>query len=213
LIAVEISEVLPLMNYNFVRWMPRGWLAVLPLVALFFAGCASNDAPPPGPDPETQVAHFHVGDTVTVVFTGLPNDDLLPHEEPIKEDGTITLDSIGPVKAAGKTAGELQNDIHDLYVPKYYTHLNVTVKTGDRVFYVTGEVKNPGRQIYSGQMTVTKAITSAGDFTDFANRKKDWLIRANGQRIRVNCDDIMDGSAPDPQVYPGDQIQVTRRLF
>jgi polysaccharide export outer membrane protein len=89
----------------------------------------------------------------------------------------------------------------------------VTVKTGDRVFYVTGEVKNPGRQIYSGQMTVTKAITSAGDFTDFANRKKDWLIRANGQRIRVNCDDIMDGSAPDPQVYPGDQIQVTRRLF
>ncbi len=200
------------MNYNFVRWLPRVWLGFLPLVALFFAGCVSNDAPLPGPDPEAQVAHFHVGDTVTVVFDG-PPDPLQPHEENIKEDGTITLEDIGSVKAVGKTAGELQTEIHDLYVPKYYTHLTVTVKTGDRVFYVTGEVKGPGRQIYSGQMTVTKAITSAQDFTDFANRKKVWLIRANGQRIRVNCDDIMDGSAPDPQVYPGDQIQVTRRLF
>ena len=68
-------------------------------------------------------------------------------------------------------------------------------------------------QIYSGQMTVSKAITSSGDFTDFANRKKVWLIRANGQRIKLNCDDILNGDAPDPQVYPGDQIQVTRRLF
>ena len=200
------------MKLNVIRLLRSGWLCLLPVLGLFFAGCASNDVPPPGPDPETQVAFFHVGDTVTVVFDGLP-EQLPPHEEPIKEDGTITLDNIGPVKAVGKTAGQLQNEIHDLYVPKYYTHLTVTVKTGDRVFYVTGEVKGPGRQIYSGQMTVTKAITSAQDFTDFANRKKVWLIRANGQRIKVNCDDIMDGTVPDPQVYPGDQIQVTRRLF
>jgi polysaccharide export outer membrane protein len=168
--------------------------------------------PPTGDNVEAQVARFHVGDTVTVVFDGLP-DPLAPHEEPIKEDGSITLDLVGSVKAVGKTAGQLQREIHDLYVPKYYTHLTVTVKTGDRVFFVTGEVKAPGRQIYAGQMTVSKAITSSGDFTDFANRKKVWLIRANGQRIKLNCDDIMDGSVPDPQVYPGDQIQVTRRLF
>lgn len=201
------------MKLNYVRWLRLGWMGLMPVVALFFAGCASTTLPEGGPDPDTQVARFHVGDTVTVVFAGLPNDDLPPHEETIKEDGTITLDSIGSLKAVGKTAGELQNEIHGLYVPKFYTHLTVTVKTGDRVFYVTGEVKGPGRQIYSGQMTVTKAITSAQDFTDFANRRKVWLIRANGQRIKVNCDDILDGSATDPQVYPGDQIQVTRRLF
>jgi polysaccharide export outer membrane protein len=201
------------MKFIFARWLRLGWICLLPLTAVFFAGCAANPVPDNGPDPEAQVAHFHIGDTVTVVFTGLPNDDLQPHEENIKEDGTITLDGIGPVKAAGKTAGELQTEIHGLYVPKLYTHLTVTVKTGDRVFFVTGEVKSPGRQIYSGQMTVTKAITSSGDFTDFANRKKVWLIRANGQRYKLNCNDIMDGSAPDPQVYPGDQIQVTRRLL
>ena len=200
------------MKLNFERWMRFTWLCLLPMATLFSAGCASTTPPAPGPDLEGQVAQFHVGDTVTVTFEG-PPEPLQPHEEPIKEDGTITLDNVGAVKAAGKTAGQLQNEIHDLYVPKFYTHLTVTVKTGDRVFYVTGEVKGPGRQIYSGQMTVTKAITSAQDFTDFANRRKVWLIRSNGQRIKVNCDDILNGDAPDPQVYPGDQIQVTRRLF
>lgn len=158
------------------------------------------------------VARFHVGDTVTVSLTGLP-EIIEPHQEPIKEDGTITMPVIGRVQAAGKTAGELQNEIHDRYVPKYYRHLTVTVNTGDRVYYVTGEVKAPGRQLYAGQMTVTKAITTTGGFTDFANRKKVWLIRAGGQKIKVNCDKAIQDPSQDPLVYPNDQVQVPRRIF
>ena len=52
-----------------------------------------------------------------MTLTGLP-ETIEPHVEPIKEDGTITLPDIGPVQAAGKTAGELQNEIYNLYVPK-----------------------------------------------------------------------------------------------
>jgi polysaccharide export outer membrane protein len=159
-----------------------------------------------------EVARFHVGDTVSVSLTGLP-EIIEPHVEPIKEDGTITMPNIGHVQAAGKTAGEVQNEIYNLYVPKYYTHLTVTVNTGDRVYYVTGEVKQPGRQLYAGQMTVTKAITTAGDFTDFANHKKVRLIRANGQTIKVNCVKALQDSYQDPQVYPNDQIQVPRRIW
>ncbi len=199
------------MKLNLARWKHLGWLSLLPMTVWFVAGCASTPLPENGPD-VAAVARFHVGDTITVAFDG-PPEPLLPHEESIKEDGCITLETIGSVKAVGKTAGELQNEIQARYVPKVYTHLTVTVRTGDRVFYVTGEVNDKGRQIYSGEMTVTKAITSAKDFTDFANRKKVWLIRANGQRVKLNCIDIMNGTAPDPLVYPGDQIQVTRRLF
>ena len=200
------------------RFIPHRWLLFLPLLALLFAGCASPNnsavmAPPsPNYSGDPAVARLHVGDTITVLLDGLP-EIIVPHEEAIKEDGTINLDLIGRVKAAGQTAGELQDTIHNLYVPKYYTHVTVTVKTGDRVFYVRGEVKSPGRQIYVGQITVTKAITSAGDFTDFANRKKVILTRANGQRFKLNCTTILDGETPDPQVYPGDQIEVTRRAF
>jgi protein involved in polysaccharide export with SLBB domain len=159
-----------------------------------------------------EVARFHVGDTVIVSLSGLPQDIPI-HQEPIKEDGTITMPDIGHVQAVGKTAGELQNEIYDLYVPKLYRHLTVTVNTGDRVYYVTGEVKMPGRQLYAGQMTVTKAITTAGDFTDFANHRKVWLIRANGQRIKVNCNEALRDPSKDPLVYPNDQVQVPRRIF
>jgi len=201
------------------------------LAGLIFTGCVSNDDPlfldnpdvpsalsspdqnGSGTKPLAAVARFHVGDSVTVTFSGLPEGDTMtPHQEPIKEDGTITLPYIGPVVAVGKTAGELQNEIQDLYVPKYYVRLTVTVAPGDLIYYVTGEVKTPGREIYIGETTVTKAITSAGDFTDFASHTV-WLIRANGQRIKVKVDQALEHPSKDPPVYPGDQIVVPRRIF
>jgi polysaccharide export outer membrane protein len=159
---------------------------------------------------------LHVGETVVVTLSGGPDDQVTQnpdHEEAIKEDGTITLPLIGAVQAAGKAPGQLQNEIRDLYVPKYYVRLTVTVKSQDRVFYVGGEVKTPGRQLYVGLTTVTKAIQSAGDFTDFANKRKVWLIRANGEKIKVNCKEALEDPSKDPPVYPGDQIQVPRRTF
>jgi len=200
----------------------RGLLASgLLFVGLFFAGCSSSpnidDLLQTGGTATTNSSHvnvakFHVGETVSVMFSGIP-DTIPPHEEPIKEDGTITLPLIGPVQAVGKTAGELQAQIHDLYVPKYYVRLTVTIKPGDLVYYVKGEVKTPGRQIYVGEITVTRAITSAGDMTDFASHSNVWLIRANGQRIKVNVDDVLENPSQDPQVYPGDQIVVERRYW
>jgi protein involved in polysaccharide export with SLBB domain len=193
-------------------------LLLLPLLALWLAGCGTTDYGPElaGPDSGgtngVAAARLHVGDSVTVYVDG-PPDPIAPHLEEIKDDGTISLLYIGPVKAAGKTIGELQTDIYNRYVPAYFTHGNVTVSVGDRVFYVRGEVKNPGRQIYVGQITVTKAITSAGDFTDFSNTKNVWLTRADGRRFKLNCDRILQGKAPDPGVYPGDQIEVERRLY
>src|SRR5208282_1456338 len=190
------------------------------LAGLLLAGCSSSSdeisfsdmSNPPANESAGEAARFHVGDTILVTLSGLP-ETIEPHQEPIKEDGTVTMPDIGKVQAAGKTAGELQNAIHDLYVPRFYTHLTVTVNIGDRIYYVSGEVKAPGRQLYVGQTTVTKAITSAGDFTDFVNHKKVWLIRANGDRTKVNVDKVLKGRAEDPSVYPGDQIQVPRRIW
>jgi protein involved in polysaccharide export with SLBB domain len=186
------------------------------LAVWIFNGCST---PPPADAPlavskdhHAEVARFHVGETVLVSFSGTPTV-FEPHEEIVKEDGNITLSLIGPISAVGKTAGELQTEIHDLYVPKYFVRLTVTVKPGDLVYYVRGEVKGPGRQLYVGEITVTKAIASAGDFTDFANHSSVLLVRANGQRIKVDCDEAQQDSAKDPHVYPGDQIVVSRRIF
>ena len=174
---------------------------------------AAQKQQPPAPPNGGDVAHFRVGDTVVVTFTGTP-EAIDPHEEAIKEDGNITLPLIGQIYAVGKTAGELQNEIYTNYVPKYYMRMTVTVKSGDRVYYVGGEVKGGGRQLYLGDTTVTKAIQSAGGLTDFANHSKVWLTRAsNGQRIRVDYDKALQNPSKDPPVYPDDQIVVYRRIF
>jgi polysaccharide export outer membrane protein len=211
------------------------FLCGLVLAGAMFSGCVTTSGDPvftdnphataspgsPTPSSDAYAARFHVGETVVVSFSGgggssspdSQNQIMPPHQEPIKEDGTITLDYIGPVKAAGKTPGELQNEIHDLYVPKYFVRLTVTVSSQDRVYYVGGEVVKPGVFQYLGETTVTKAIQAAGDFTDFANRSKVWLIRANGQRIKINCTKALENPSLDLPVYPGDQIQVPRRII
>ena len=196
----------------------RGLFACAALMAgLVISGCSST---PTGQLPDNSksrasadVARFHVGDTVTVSFSGIPVP-MPDHLESIKEDGNITLPLIGAIYALGKTAGELQTEIYTNYVPKYYVRLTVTVTSGIRVYYVGGEVKAPGKQQYVDGTTVTKAIQSAGGLTDFANHGKVYLTHAStGQRIRVNYDDALKDPAKDPPVYPDDQVNVDRRIF
>src|SRR5947208_5087199 len=93
---------------------------------LVFTGCRSADVPVFSSDVPGSTGTsgadsdvFAIGNIVTVTFSGV-TELLPPHEETIKEDSTITLPLIGAVKAAGKSAGELQKEIRDRYVPKYY---------------------------------------------------------------------------------------------
>jgi protein involved in polysaccharide export with SLBB domain len=166
-----------------------------------------------GSQTNAAVALFRVGETVVVTLTTGDDTGIPPHEEPIKEDGTITMPLIGKITAVGKTTGELQNEILNDYVPKYYVRLTVTVKSPtDRFYYIGGQINHPGVQTYIGETTVSKAIQAAGDFTDYASHTV-TLIRADGKRIQINVDKAKDGKEVDPPVYPGDQIDVKRSIF
>jgi len=155
---------------------------------------------------------FRVGDLVTVAFSGVEPPPA-PHEERIKEDGSITLPMIGSVIASGKSTGELQKELQDRYVPRFYVRLVVTVKSLDRVYYVGGEVRTPSAKAWFGEVTVTQAIQSSGDFTDFANKKKVQLIRVDGTTIIIDCKKALKDPKLDPKVLPGDKIHVPRRLW
>lgn len=159
---------------------------------------------------DVNVDRFVVGDLVKVTFSGTI-EPIQAHEERIKDDGTITLPHIGAIKADGKTPGELQKAITDAYVPDYFKRLTVTVSSDRRVYYVGGQVRSPGRQEYLGTTTVTKAIQSAGDFTDFADRRKVLLTRADGKKFTVNCIKAAKDPALDMAVFPGDKLEVPMR--
>ncbi len=156
---------------------------------------------------------IQVGDLLTVTFSDLPAPGLPEFKGRVGEDGNITLPLNITIKAAGKTPGQLQQEIRAAYVPRYYVNLTITVKTEDRFFFVGGEVRNPQRLPYFAQITVLRAIQAAGDFTDFANRKKVQLIRSNGQKHIINCLDAQKKPALDLQVFPNDTINVPRKGF
>jgi|SRR5665213_249705 len=199
------------------------FMSGLLIVGAILTGCGSVQ--PNAPHTSTSapanstigVARFQVGDTVVVTLTTGSDQEstgIPPYEDSIKEDGTITMPLIGKIIAIGKTPGELQNEIWTNYVPKYYVQLTVTVKSPEnaRVYYVGGQVSKAGVQPYLGLTTVSKAIQAAGDFNDFAGHTV-TLIRATGERIQVNVDNVRAGKEVDPPVYPGDQINVSRSLF
>jgi protein involved in polysaccharide export with SLBB domain len=189
------------------------WVVALGIVIIgLSAGCQSG--PKFSELPPATGNMLHVGDVVTVTAIPLSGDKgLIPdHTERIGEDGTINLLYIGPVTAVGKTASELQKEIHDLYVPKYYRELNVTVKGETRYFYVDGEVFQRGAKEYPGDMTVVKAISVAGGFTDFAKKTKVRLTRGGHSEI-INVEKAIRDPRYDVPVFPGDKIYVPRRLF
>lgn len=165
-----------------------------------------------GPGPVGSVV-LKPGDLVVVTFSGV--EPLIPpHEEKIKDDGTVTLTLIGSVKAEGRTPGQLQKDIRNLYVPRFYTQsLNVTVRSQDRYFYVGGEVKASNRYPWVEGMTVVKAIQNAGGFTEYSKSTKVRITRQDGKTFTVNYDKALEDPAFDVPIYPDDSINVPKRRF
>ena len=196
------------------------WPAAL-LCVMLLAGCASagggaNTAAGGSEDrhsrPDISSDILRRGDRVIVTFSGL-SIGLPKHEERIKDDGSINLPMVGDVMAAGLTRRALEQEIHRKYVPVFYKTLTVTVAGEERFFYVDGQVRSPGRHPYLGELTLLRAIAASGDFTDFANRKKVQVTRANGRKITVNCLKARENNSLDIPIYADDQIFVPRRYL
>ena len=200
------------------KFVCRGLLLA---VVLFAAGCETMRPQPVNlgggtsdvPLPVNSADSLEPGNQITITFSGLSTIPV-PYICRIREDGTISPPYLkNPVTAAGKTIGELESELEQAYVPDIYKTINVTIKTADRFFYVGGEVRQPSRQIFIGRITVTQAIQSAGDFTDFADQRSVRVIRASGEVDIVDCKAALDDPTKDLTVYPGDNIVVERRLF
>ncbi len=154
------------------------------------------------------------GDTVTVRLDTIGQEDKGPQsiDTEIDENGEISLPLIGHIKGEGLTVGELSERIQANYVPRFYIHCNVTILTTVRFFYVGGEVRAPGRYNWSDDVTLLKAINTAGGFSDYANRTKVELARGKDKRV-YDCEQLRQHPDQDVSVQPGDSIYVARSIF
>jgi polysaccharide export outer membrane protein len=92
------------------------------------------------------------------------------------------------------------------------------VSVGEKeVFYIRGEVQKPGPYFLEKGMTVMKAISVAGGFGQFANRKDVQILRAGDkgvqEKLTVNLKAIEDGKKEDVAIRPNDTVIVPRRIF
>ncbi len=203
----------------------RSFFAMLGFaVALSLCGCFTTQSTGPAPtrrnpdllksggtgDVDSE-ASIRQGDTISLRITGISPE--INQVEEVNEFGTITLPYIKEVKAEGLTPGVLAKKIERTYIDGgYYTKLSVSVIPGPRDLYVRGEVRSPGRVPWTSGLTVVKAISLAGGFSDYAD-KTNVEIRRRDNLLKVNYKEAEKDSNKDIEVYPRDDVKVGRTIF
>ena len=192
------------------KW-PQLWLAALMLAVMLLGGCETTRVDPVQTELDEQLLGLRVGDNLKITFAG--SSQVPPeHEDQVREDGSINPPMIGAIPAAGKTPRELGIELEKAY-SKFFNNLSIIVRATDWHYTVGGEVRSPGRLGWVGGSTVVKAVKAAGDITDFANRKRVVVTRANGRTFQVNYQKALENPEYDRPVYPGDIIHVPRRIW
>jgi protein involved in polysaccharide export with SLBB domain len=195
---------------------PRGRIGLIGLALVLghlSAGCASRTGALANPTlPQTaSSAQLRPGDSLTIALQGVP--DPSTNSVQIDEQGLISLPFVGTLTAAGVGTAELSQRIRETYVAKkIYTTVDVSVAVTERYIYVGGEVQRPGRIVWTPDLTVAKAIQSAGGFTLYAKETAVSLVREkNAYPIDVKL--AQRNPAEDPRLMPGDSLQVSRSPF
>lgn len=201
---------------NSLKLIKKGLVFLTLLVAAvsLLSGCdlfGSKNEPTVLPPSALQATDtLQVNDVVTVIISNIPKPPD-PHQERIREDGMLTLPLVGQYQAQGKTQSQVQKELTELY-DKYYRGHVVTVSSEARYFYVTGEVKMPGKAAYIPSMTFSRAIAVAGGYSTFASKTRVRVTSADGKYSRrVNARDIEKDSSKDFPIMPGDIIDVPKR--
>lgn len=150
-----------------------------------------------------------------------------PRSLTITDSGELEVPYYGLVQAAGKTSRQLAQEIKTLLEQKLYYRATVILavelanrtRTSGKV-YVTGQVRNKGGfDIPAGEgLTVSKAILSAGGFSDFSDKRNVKLIRKTAEGTKtyeVNVQEIWAKGTleKDLLVQPNDLIVVPARLM
>lgn len=99
---------------------------------------------------------------------------------------------------------------------------DVEVHVGDvisvsakQLYFVTGEINQPGQYEISRGLTLMRAISQAGGFSKFASKEVEIHRQVAGEKKIQSFDlgDIRKGKVDDPQILPDDIIIVRRRFF
>jgi polysaccharide export outer membrane protein len=178
----------------------------------------------PGAAAQSSNYKIGVGDHLRVKFAYHPELDT---KVPVGPDGNIQIVGVGELAAAGKTSEGLAADIEELS-SETLRDPEVTVivaELGERVVYVMGEVRLPGKVVYREGMTPLEAIADRGGFTEVAQLNSVLHLSPDGNTYvadRLDFTRDVDVQGPElaklevydvivvPRTYIGDANAVMR---
>ena len=101
------------------------------------------------------------------------------HPYTVRQDGTVEMPTLGPVRLQGLTREEAADQIkYQLLSSKLLLDPTVIVEYDDVSFFALGEVGHPGRiPIPSDQVTLLEGLALAGDLTINGKRENVLVLR------------------------------------
>jgi len=212
---------------------PRMILLAAFLASTFF--CQAQDKPaadqPPAPDAakpvvpgEARPAAQNVAAMATtdsyviglsdVIIVTVLKEPTLSSSLLVRPDGMISMPLLGDIMASGKTPLQLADEIA-AKLKKFIQDPNVTVilsQMNSKKIYLIGEVGKTGPIEMTPGMTLLEAIATAGGVSEYANKKKIYILRdENGKHLKlpVQYKEALKGnSALNLALKPGDTIVV-----
>ena len=186
------------------------------LISLLVAAAFSAqvpDATQPSASADPNLTTYQIGAQDQLKITVL-DEPSLTQSYRVDSDGSITMDYIGRVRAAGATPADLQERVRVLLANGYLKNPQVRVEVESyksQSVIVSGEVRAPGKLPMSGAMTVLEALAAAGSPTSAASGDLTIAnVKRQGDAAHVNWKDLQLGKASDVALQDGDIINVPK---
>ncbi len=121
------------------------------------------------------------GDVISIKVFG---EEDFSVDTPLSKKGTISYPFLGELQLANLTVKQVENLIMSGLKGDYLKNPKIMVTILEyRQLFVNGEVKAPGGYAFKPGMTINKAISLAGGFTDNASREELFVIRDGDQTM------------------------------
>ncbi len=151
-------------------------------------------------------AGYRIGPNDVIRIQVFGEDDLTV-EGRVGGDGKLNYPLLGALRVEGRTTDELQRELTTRLADGYVRQPKVSVSIAKhRNFYVSGEVKTPGGFPFEDGLTVQKAVTMAGGFTEKAARGMLLVTRPTGQQEQSIPAQLHTPLLPDDSLVVG-QVQ------
>jgi polysaccharide export outer membrane protein len=195
-----------------------GWSLLGLALGTLLLGCASanlNYDYTKEPDPRAQEFPVGPGDRLQI---NVWRDEELSTEARVRPDGAITVPLVGDIRAAGRTASQIRDEIQSkltAFMKSETAKVTVIVsEVYSYYFTVSGNVERPGIYRPTSYVTVLEALSISGEPNRYADTDNLKILRRDPsgglKRIPINYDLLRRGERMDQNVVilAGDNIVV-----